>query len=136
MPAIADARKVTRDTDLIDGTAKLLGESYHAPANYVRTHFAWIIDHAKTGKEKIIVTEHMKPAAAVVPVSEFRILKLFDQLGVTTDLSDLTYQNIEIGEALKQLKKILNKSIEEYNSVGGPDGNGSSASSSQSRKNP
>jgi prevent-host-death family protein len=129
VPAIKAPREV-RDTDLIDGTASLLGESLHAPANYVRTHFASIIDHAKTDREKIIVTEHMKPAAAVIPVSEFRILKLLDQIGVTADLSNLTYKDIDINQAMKELSRIINQGTKQHMSGGGKDGDGRSLSSS------
>jgi prevent-host-death family protein len=115
---------------LIDGSAGLLGDSIHAPANYVRTHFASIIDHAKTDKEKIIVTEHKKPAAAVIPVSEFRILKLLDQIGVTADLSSLTYRDIDINEAIEELARIISEGGKQHLSGGGKDGNHSSLSSS------
>jgi antitoxin (DNA-binding transcriptional repressor) of toxin-antitoxin stability system len=129
VPAIAKAPRDVRDADLIDGTASLLGESTHAPVNYVRMHFASIIDHAKTDKEKILVTEHKRPAAAVVPVGEFRILKLLDQIGVTSDLSQLTYKDINIEDAIKELTRIIKNGIKQH-SGGGKDGDTGSLSSS------
>jgi len=107
MPALKEELQESKDTDLIKGS-KLLGEADYAAVNSVRSNFAKIIDLSNNDGKKILITEHKKPAAAVVPVSEFRILMLLEKVGMTENLKKLTYEDISPDEALKKLIKLSN----------------------------
>lgn len=121
MPAFEPRNRNERDADLINGSTRLLGEAEYAPANYVRSNFSSVIDNARVSNAKIVITEHRRPAAAVVPVNEFRILRLLEVLGVTESISELTYTDVSIAEAIAALTTII-KNAESQTDVGGTDG--------------
>jgi PHD/YefM family antitoxin component YafN of YafNO toxin-antitoxin module len=105
----------TPDDDLLKGDNLLLGETRYAPINEFRSKMAFYVDLMKRENEKILITEHKKPTAAVVQVKEFRILKLLDQAGVSERLSSLTYSDITPEDALKQISRILEDAVKEQN---------------------
>lgn len=105
----------TPDDDLISGDNLLLGETRYAPIHEFRSKMAFYVDLMKRENEKILITEHRKPTAAVVPVKEFRILKLLDQAGVSERLSSLTYSDVAPEDALNQLSRIFEDAVKEQN---------------------
>ena len=107
MPAIS--KREPRDTDLIEGNS-ILGEATYAGSGYARTHFSEIIDRSKKDGEKTLITEHNKPAAAVVSVKDFRILKLLDSLGISDKIGDLTYKEITPENIVSELGNVLSSS--------------------------
>lgn len=110
MPAIRSTKKDARDHDLMNGTAPtLVGEADYAAANYVRTNFASVVGLSRNEKAKILITEHNYPAAAVVPVSQYRILKFLDSIGITDALSDITYTEVSFEDAIQELSKIIER---------------------------
>lgn len=104
MPALS--KHTPKDNDLIEGTWKL-GEATYAGSGYARTHFAEIIDRSKNSGEKTLITEHNKPAAAIVTVQDFRIVKLIEALGLAKDVGELTYQDFDKEDVLNRLGELL-----------------------------
>jgi prevent-host-death family protein len=110
MPELTDELHQGKNSDLIKGS-KLLGEADYAAVNSVRSNFAKIVDMSNNEGKKILITDHKKPAAAVVPVSEFRILMLLEKVGMTQQLTELTYEDISVDEALEALNRMSTEAL-------------------------
>ena len=106
MPELNFRPGPSRDSDLIEGSSPL-GEARYAAANYVRSNFAKVVALARNGEEKIVITEHSKPACAVVPITQYRILTLLERAGLTNELSELTYKSISIEEMISELIELM-----------------------------
>lgn len=125
MPAIKMASREDRDQDLISGGSQLVDEANYATVSHVRTHFADVIDASRRAGAKTLITERSKPAAAVVPVVEFRILQLFEKAGLIERLSELTYKDISVDQALAEIGEILTGPAEFETQEGKGDGHDS-----------
>lgn len=73
----------TRDADV-----DILEAHQHVNAREARTHFKDFIAEAQYKKNRTIVTEHGRPAAALVTIEDLRILERLRKTGVAR-LSDL-----------------------------------------------
>ncbi len=97
-----------KDIDLIE--AHLTVGSREA-----RSRFGKIVSNAKTAKNQFVITEHGEPAAAVVPISDLRILDWIKQRNLKNKISDAVFSEID---SLDEFIKTLLDS-------GGKDGNAS-----------
>lgn len=109
MPIVQFDSEEEIDSDLIESNGSALGEATYAAANDVRRQFSKFVDRSKKDGKKTLVTEHRKPAAALVPVNQYRILKMLDQAGYTEKLSELTYQDIDGATDFRTLLRELFK---------------------------
>ena len=94
MPTIKFEDENTDDSDLLASGETPLGEANYAASNSVRKEFSKFIDRSKRDGERTLITEHNKPSAAIVPVSEYRILKMLDKAGFTELLANITMKSV------------------------------------------
>jgi prevent-host-death family protein len=139
MPELNFQPGSSRDADLIEGSSPL-GEARYAAANYVRSNFAKVVALARNGEEKIVITEHSKPACAVVPITQYRILTLLERAGLTSEISELTYKSIPIDEMISELIEMMTLKVtktrsRKHDRIGASDSSNSDDSSQPRARN-
>ena len=79
-------------------------EATEVAASAVRQNFSRIIDGVRVGGERILVTQHGRPVAAVIGVEDLELLQLLED-------------RMDVAEARRRMKETANKvSLEELRS--------------------
>lgn len=71
-----------------------------------RANFSRVIDVARTDRSRLLITDNGKPAAAVVPIPQWRILDYLDKLGVSDKVTELAYENLKFDEFILELERM------------------------------
>lgn len=97
----------TKDTDII-------GTHLTVASREARSRFGKILSNAKTAKNQFVITEHGEPAAAVIPISDLRILDWIKHQNLKNRISDAVFSEMSLDDFIKTLLD-----------TGGKDGNAS-----------
>jgi prevent-host-death family protein len=69
-----------------------------------RVKFSKLVNAARINANKIVITNHGEPAAAIVPIGALRILDLFEKAGL--ELPDVKYRDLTKEDAIRIIKKL------------------------------
>jgi prevent-host-death family protein len=89
------SRASTTDQILENYTQKSVGS--------VRNNFARIIDDVQFYKNTILITEHGRPSAVLMPIDAAKAVQVFDRLGITEKLSNAEYRITTMDELIDLL---------------------------------
>ncbi|MDJ0824839.1 MAG: type II toxin-antitoxin system Phd/YefM family antitoxin [Rhodobacter sp.] len=71
-------------------------------ARAARSNFSRLVDSARVDKERVIITAHGEPAAAIVPIRDIRILEQIADLEWVNKISDADFRELDL-ETMKRL---------------------------------
>ena len=108
---MADAPENGRPTQTTDLTLENFCVS--KSVGNVRNNFAQVIDEVQFHKNKILITEHGRPSAVIMPVEAARAVGLFDKLGITEKMANMNY-TITTKEQLIELINELQEEEKEH----------------------
>lgn len=83
-----------RDVDLLDHHTDIA-------ARDARANFSRVIKAARYDDEKIVITDHGEPAAALVPIKDLRVLDLLDNLGLLNTIRERRFEEVTLGDLQK-----------------------------------
>jgi prevent-host-death family protein len=69
----------------------------------VRNNFARVIDDVQFHKNRILITEHGRPSAVLMPIDAARAVQVFDRLGITEKISNAEYKITTMEELISLL---------------------------------
>lgn len=96
MPKVQIQEVEAKDTDLVSPRGPL-GDAHYAAATDVRQKFAAFANMSRNLGQMTLITERQKPAAALVSVSDYRILRILDAAGYKDKLAELSYEKLVDG---------------------------------------
>ena len=75
-------------------------------ARIARSNFSRLINTARIENERVVITDHGEPAAAVIPIRDLRLLDLLYQMRWIDHISDKSFKDMSL-EEFKEFNKIL-----------------------------
>jgi prevent-host-death family protein len=86
-----DAVLARKDADILD-THLAVG------SRDARVRFGKIVEKAKNGNNQFVITEHGEPAAAVVPISDLRILDWIERQQIKDKITNAVFRHLTFEE--------------------------------------
>ena len=72
----------------------LLSEHAFINLKDARVKFSKIVNAARLNSNKVVITNHGEPAAAIVPIEALRIIDIFDKAGLYERMKDESYRDL------------------------------------------
>jgi len=97
------------DSNALDLTKKtkwtLLDKHQHVNARSARGNFSRLVNTARIQKERVVITEYGEPAAAIVPITDLRMLDDIPNLDWVDDMSEAEFKELRFSD----IKALLGK---------------------------
>lgn len=71
-------------------------------ARTARSNFSRLVDTARIDHERVVITEHGEPAAAIIPIRDLRVLEQLPDLNWVNTISDAEIRELDV-QKLKEL---------------------------------
>jgi prevent-host-death family protein len=81
----------------------LLEDHQSVSARHARSNFSGLINTARIDKEVVVITDHGEPAAAIIPISDLRILDRFMKMDWKDRVSNADFKEM----SPEQLKEFI-----------------------------
>lgn len=75
--------------------ADILETHSYVNARSARSNFSRLVNTARIDKERVIITEHGEPAAAIVPIKDVRLLDKIPNLDWIDNISDAEFNELD-----------------------------------------
>jgi prevent-host-death family protein len=99
MPKTNATRKL--DAVLANNDADILDTHLTVGSRDARVRFGKIVEKTKNGDNQFVITEHGEPAAAVVPISDLRILDWIKRQNIKDKITDAVFKHLTFDEFKK-----------------------------------
>lgn len=80
-----------KDTDIIDSHLTI-------GSREARTKLGKIVENAKMEQNQFVITEHGEPAAAIIPISDLRILDWLRRQNIKDRVTTAVFSNLSVDE--------------------------------------
>lgn len=92
-----------RITDRTNDSDVVRDRDREVPARKARENFSRVLDVARVRRDRVVITDHDTPAAAVVPLRDLRVLDWLRSLELTDKTAELAYRNASKDQFIAEL---------------------------------
>lgn len=98
MTTMVETKRRARDPTLTAATTKEAEQTIF-PASEARANFTEVISRVRYGRERLVITNKGKPAAALVTMEDLAILQLLDDVDIQEILNE-RFKTLETTESI------------------------------------